>query len=110
MERDIRDLADFTADDMDFSCCNATKESMAARNSRNCGKLRLIELALERIQDGSFGTCIACGDAIDLRRLQAIPSASYCIECQERLEQDTLNAVTRSIPMVDGEFIRNSTW
>lgn len=94
VEKEIRDVVDSKADNMDLSCCNATKESMAARNSQNRRELKLVELALDRIQNGSFGTCMVCGDAIGLKRLQAVPSASHCIACQEGLEQGTLNLVT----------------
>jgi DnaK suppressor protein len=109
LDKDIRDVAVSTADNMDLSCCNATKEAMAARNSQHRRKLKLVEFALERIQNGSFGTCIACGGAISLKRLQAVLSASHCIECQERLEQGALNAVSGPIPTFGGEFIQDPT-
>jgi DnaK suppressor protein len=108
VEKDIGEVAVSTADSMDLSCCNATKESMAARNSQNRGKLKLVERALERIQNGSFGACLACSGAIGLRRLQAVPSASYCFECQERLEEGALSVIPGPIPTLDGAFI-NST-
>jgi DnaK suppressor protein len=38
---------------------------------------------LRRIQDGSFGMCIACETAISPRRLAAVPWAPRCIQCQE---------------------------
>jgi DnaK suppressor protein len=106
VEKEIRDVVDSTADNMDLSCCNATKESMAARNSQNRRKLKLVDLALDRIQDGSFGTCAACGDAIGLKRLQAVPSASHCFECQEGLERGTLKLVPGPTPAL--ELIQSS--
>jgi DnaK suppressor protein len=106
VEKEIRDVVDSTADNMDLSCCNATKESMAARNSQNRRKLKLVDLALDRIQDGSFGTCAACGDAIGLKRLQAVPSASHCIECQEGLERGALKVVPGPTPAL--ELMQNS--
>jgi len=107
VEKDIRDAADSTADSMDLSSSNAARESMAARNTQNRRKLKVIELALERIQNGSFGACIGCGGAIRLRRLQAIPFASHCIDCQERLEQGVLNVATGSISAPNGGFMHN---
>jgi DnaK suppressor protein len=109
VEQEMRELIEPTADNIDVSCCNATKESMAARNTQNRRKLKLVELALERIQDGSFGVCTACGGAIGLKRLQAVPSASHCIECQERLEQGTLNVIPGAVPTLDSEFTQSST-
>jgi DnaK suppressor protein len=42
--------------------------------------------ALNRLRDGSYGTCSECGDAIAPRRLRAIPEATMCVRCQERVE------------------------
>jgi DnaK suppressor protein len=107
VERDIRDAAGSGADSLDLSSCNATTESMAARNSQNHRKLKMVELALERIQNGSFGACVACGGAIGLKRLQAIPSANRCLECQDGLERGTLEVVAGSNPTSHREFIHN---
>jgi len=43
--------------------------------------------AFERIEDGSFGVCEGCEAAIPKGRLEAFPSARYCVECQSRLER-----------------------
>lgn len=40
-----------------------------------------VDAALDRIATGNYGTCSQCGRAIDLRRLQAIPYASDCMNC-----------------------------
>lgn len=42
--------------------------------------LRLIDAALERIDDGTYGKCLATGKPIAKARLDAIPYAEYCIE------------------------------
>ena len=47
--------------------------------------LKLIDAALDRVAAGEFGTCLACGEPISNRRLNAIPWAEYCIGCQENL-------------------------
>jgi RNA polymerase-binding protein DksA len=39
-----------------------------------------IEGALERIENGTYGTCVGCGKPIDEERLQAVPYATLCIE------------------------------
>jgi DnaK suppressor protein len=54
--------------------------------SRNRQKLALIQAALQRLARGGFGVCEHCEEEIPLKRLQAIPWASYCVRCQERLE------------------------
>jgi DnaK suppressor protein len=107
VEKDIRDAAGSDADSLDLSSCNATRELMAGRNSQNHRKLKMVELALERIQNGSFGACVACGGAIGLKRLQAVPSANRCLECQDGLERGTSDVVAGSNPTSHGEFIQN---
>jgi len=57
-----------------------------AEVSRDAGELREVEAALVRIKEGSYGECVDCGVAIPYARLQANPSASRCIACQERVE------------------------
>ena len=86
-EKEIRDFsAPVPLDPLDLAGFNASKESSFARASQDRGRLRLIQQALERINDGSFGTCANCEGPIGLKRLQAIPWESRCIQCQEQAE------------------------
>jgi DnaK suppressor protein len=48
--------------------------------------LKKIESALARIDDGSYGYCEETGEEIGLRRLEARPVATLCVEAQERRE------------------------
>jgi len=43
-------------------------------------------VAKDRIREGTYGLCEECGSRIPLRRLQAMPTATLCVECQERRE------------------------
>jgi DnaK suppressor protein len=43
----------------------------------------LVAEALDRVDDGSYGTCANCEEPIPEKRLDAIPWAKYCIACQE---------------------------
>ena len=47
---------------------------------------RAIRAALQRIEDGSYGQCVTCGEPIDPRRLEALPYATQCIACVRRTE------------------------
>ena len=47
------------------------------------GWLRQIDAALNRIDDGEFGTCLECEEPISPKRLAAVPWATYCLRCQE---------------------------
>jgi RNA polymerase-binding transcription factor DksA len=48
--------------------------------------LDLVNGALARLDDGSYGKCLACGKPIDERRLEALPYAQYCLEDQQKHE------------------------
>jgi DnaK suppressor protein len=86
-EKEIRDFsAPVPLDPIDLSGFIASKESLFVRASQDHGRLRLIQQALERINDGSFGICADCEGPIGLKRLQALPWASHCIQCQEQAE------------------------
>lgn len=56
------------------------------RFNRNVKLLKDIAVALKAIDNDSYGVCELCGDDISDRRLLAIPSARYCIECQEMID------------------------
>jgi RNA polymerase-binding protein DksA len=57
-----------------------------AQVSRDVRELAAVESALTRIADGTYGTCIDCGEPIPAARLAVNPSAARCIACQERFE------------------------
>ena len=50
-------------------------------------KLKRIESALKRIEQGTFGKCQRCGKEIPPERLELIPYVETCVSCQERREQ-----------------------
>ncbi|HEU4366618.1 MAG TPA: TraR/DksA family transcriptional regulator [Methylomirabilota bacterium] len=50
--------------------------------------LRDVVAALQKIDDGSFGNCERCGETIADKRLEALPFARYCIDCQRLVEQE----------------------
>jgi len=44
---------------------------------------------LERIKEGTYGICVRCGKEISEERLEAIPTASLCLSCQQELERQS---------------------
>lgn len=50
-------------------------------------RIRMIEEALERIEEGTYGKCVSCDGDIHLERLKAIPYARLCIECARQSEK-----------------------
>jgi RNA polymerase-binding protein DksA len=51
------------------------------------GMLNKVITALEKIERGTYGTCDACGGPIKRARLKALPFATLCLDCQDRLER-----------------------
>ncbi len=45
--------------------------------------LRLVDAALKRVEDGSYGYCLECDEEISDKRLQAKPEAAFCTNCQK---------------------------
>lgn len=46
-----------------------------------------VDEALRKVADGSYGTCDRCGGTINPERLEAIPYATLCIDCQNIVEE-----------------------
>jgi DnaK suppressor protein len=53
-----------------------------ALRDRNQVHLQAVEAALARLDEGTFGTCVRCGRPIAPDRLEALPWAAHCIDCQ----------------------------
>jgi len=49
--------------------------------------LKQIESALQRIEEGTYGICLKCGQLIPEKRLELIPYALLCVSCQEKEEK-----------------------
>jgi DnaK suppressor protein len=81
---------DVSQDPADKASNSYTKELLFSQSTSERNTLKLIEEALARIQDGSYGECLNCGEDIQQKRLDAIPWAPYCIKCQELQEQGLL--------------------
>jgi RNA polymerase-binding protein DksA len=77
---DPKDLADIASDDID-------RKMIEAIGSQELKRLKLIDSALTRIQQGKYGLCIKCGKRIPQDRLEAIPYALMCIECKTAEER-----------------------
>jgi len=58
-------------------------------SARNKEKLLAIEEALEKIREGTYGTCAECGDEIGGGRLKVMPLAQLCVTCQSKIEKET---------------------
>ncbi len=76
-----KDLIDRS--DAEESWFNKERMSQHLKN-----ELHQIEIALIKIEQGSFGICEECGDDIPVKRLRVQPDAALCLICQETLERE----------------------
>lgn len=67
---------------------HATERELAIRNlDRETILLRNVRSALRRIDEGIFGVCLHCDEEISAKRINAVPWAPYCIQCQEEADR-----------------------
>ncbi|MFL6571658.1 MAG: TraR/DksA family transcriptional regulator [Burkholderiales bacterium] len=80
-------VAGATPDIGDEAVADLLSDVSEAELTRDLGELRILEGALKRVSEGSYGQCIDCGWEIPFERLQAQPGAVRCLACQERHEK-----------------------
>ena len=73
-------------------------ERNLARRERAQGKLKKLEAALRRMEEGTYGLCEACGRAIEPERLAALPITILCIACAHQGAQPQLSTA-KDCPM-----------
>ncbi len=86
------DIAGRVHDIGEESVADLLADQNIAQIGRQVEKLREIEKAIARLSSGSYGVCVECGNPIGWQRLKAIPSASRCLECQDRVETQVHSA------------------
>lgn len=68
---------------------HAAERELAIRNlDRETQLLRNVRAALRRIQEGTYGVCLHCEEDINPKRLNAVPWAPFCIQCQELADKN----------------------
>lgn len=87
VERDLADMAAEKEAEVEEHAAERQAAFMADKlDGRGVHEIQEIDAALERIADGSFGTCEACAEDIAVARLQALPATRLCIECARQRE------------------------
>lgn len=82
---------DQNAQDMaDMAVESYTKDFLFGKSAGDRQVLQQIQNALSRIEGEIYGICTNCDDEINPKRLEAVPWAELCIECQGRLEKGLL--------------------
>ena len=83
------DLSAYTLHMADMAADTYERELSMSIVSSEQNILYQIDDALRRLDDGSFGICQQCNQAIAMSRLKAVPYASLCINCQRAKEHKT---------------------
>jgi len=73
-------------DAVDLSVMDVNKELALRLGERESKMVADVDQALLRIKEGAYGTCARCGESIDERRLEAVPTARYDAACQTAIE------------------------
>ena len=90
-EQDGREADEEATQDIADKAANSyTKEFLFHRSDENRRVLQLVDEALERIRMGAYGRCLACGVEVQTKRLEAVPWACHCFECQDKQDQGLL--------------------
>ncbi len=84
MTLDTNDLAD----EMDLASSEYIQSFEFRLRGREKSLLAKVDLALKKIEDGTFGICEVCEEPIGKKRLEARPETSLCIRCKEDQERD----------------------
>ena len=84
-ERDRRSARE-VQDRGDEANTDQWREANAAMIDHHVDEISGIQAALSRVQSGTYGLCVDCGEAIGFQRLQAYPSANRCVQCQSKAE------------------------
>jgi len=77
---------DLDGDDTDHIQAKILFDSTKALKGRDLLKIKQIDIALDKIKNGSFGSCEECGEDIGEKRLLFNPSFSMCVGCAEENE------------------------
>ncbi|HYA12061.1 MAG TPA: RNA polymerase-binding protein DksA [Thermodesulfovibrionales bacterium] len=72
----------------DQATAETERSFMLRLRGRERRLLKKIENAIERVEQGTFGICDRCGNEIDIRRLEARPVTTMCIECKIQQEEE----------------------
>lgn len=79
-------IRDHTADEMATASLSAIQTmSFAIQHQKWLSRRRLAD-AIDRYRHGQYGKCLDCGIGIDVKRLEILPEAEFCLKCQKASE------------------------
>jgi len=75
------------ADIADDAVQSYDRQLVMGLGEKEFGKLRIVEEAIGKLDEGQYGICLDCEELISEERLTVIPFASYCVDCLEVIEK-----------------------
>ena len=78
---------DPTQDPADKAASSYNKEFLFSQSNSDRSTLADVQDALDRMNEGTYGECVLCGEEMSPKRLEAVPWARHCIPCQEKQEE-----------------------
>ncbi len=92
IREDFSVCADDRFDEIDQATTDIEQSMRMRLRNRETLYIKKVEDALKRIEEGTFGECDGCGEDIELRRLEARPTATLCVGCKEEQEKKETNS------------------
>jgi DnaK suppressor protein len=77
-----------TEDEGDLAIISHDRELLYNLQETDLARLKAIDAALARLSSDEYGECVNCGEAINEKRLEAVPWVTRCIRCQEEAENE----------------------
>lgn len=92
---DLHVTTDDLSDEADLASSTINQQVSFSIRNREMAKLRRIEAALLRVEEGTYGICIESGEEIEDKRLETQPWAEYCLEVAEEFEREEFQKFKR---------------
>jgi DnaK suppressor protein len=107
VREDFSSNTDDRFDELDQATTDVEQSMRMRLRNRETLYIKKLEEALARIEEGTFGDCESCGEDIELRRLEARPTATLCVSCKEDQERkEVLTAAGRKSKSMGETFSR----
>jgi DnaK suppressor protein len=107
MREDFEVCADDRYDEIDQATTDMEQSMRMRLRNREILYIKKVDEALLRIEEGVFGECDGCGEDIEMRRLEARPTATLCVGCKEEQERkEVLTAAGRQHKSMGETFSR----
>ena len=85
--QDLLDVTDSMPDPIDRASFESDRSTLLRIRDRESYLIRKIKMALDRLEDGTFGICELCGKEISIERLRVRPVTLHCIKCKIKMEE-----------------------